>query len=143
MAHLLERRVSRREFTAASISALFVGMAVTMIDCGSAGNGAGMAPSPVPTAGGPAPAGDKTGSISDNHGHSAVVTSVQLLAGGGVALNIQGSANHNHTVELSSSQVPQVAAGAKVSQSSSRTTAEIDTGYGPSPVTHDHTVVFN
>jgi hypothetical protein len=145
MAHLLARTVTRREFTAASISALFVGMAVTLIDCSGGSSSYGTAPSPVTASGDPvpAPSGSKAGAISDNHGHIATVTSAQLTAGGGVALSIQGSANHDHSLALSASQVAQVAAGVRVSESSSRTTASLDTGYGSSLVTHDHTVVFN
>ena len=146
MATLLERNVTRREFTAASITALFVGMAVTMIDCGGGGGGSmPTAPSPIPAAGGtsPIPSGNKTGIISENHGHEAVVTSAQLVAGGGVALGIQGAANHNHSLTLSSDQVAQVAAGTKVSAISSVTTADIDTGYGSAPLTHSHAVAFN
>ena len=149
MENLLHRSVTRREFTASSISALFVVMAVTMIGCGgSGGASAGTAPSPVPASAGstpaPAPVGDNSGVIADNHGHVAVITSAQLTAGGGVALSIQGTAGHTHTVTLLADQVTQVAKAAKVSVASTVTTAMIDDGYyGTTPFTHSHAVVFN
>jgi hypothetical protein len=120
-------------------------MAVTLIDCGGGGAGSvPTAPSPVPAAGpSPTPTADKTGAISENHGHEAVVTSAQLLAGGGVALGIQGSANHNHSVALSAAQLAQVVAGTKINAISSVTTADIDTGYGSAPLTHSHAIAFN
>ena len=147
MANLLERGVSRRQFTAASISALFVGMAVTLIDCGGSGAASTTvtAPTPVPTSGGTTPSsgGDVTGVISDNHGHSAVVTSAQHLAGGDVVLSIQGTADHTHTVTLTAAQVTQIAAKTTVTVPSSITTAYTDSGYGATPFTHSHVVVFN
>jgi hypothetical protein len=146
MENLLQRTVSRREFTAASLSALFVGMAVTLIDCGGGGASSSLvtAPTPIPTASGPstptpAVSGDKSGAISDNHGHEAVVTSAQLTAAGAVALSIRGSADHDHAVTLSAAQIGQVAGGTRVTAVSA-TGASTDI-YGVSA--HTHSVVFN
>jgi len=152
--NLLDRPMSRREFSAATISALFVGMAVTLIDCGKSGGAyasAGTAPTPVPSGTTPAPApvggtaaptGDAAGVVSDNHGHAAVVTSAQLTAAGAVALNIKGSADHNHVVTLSAAQVSQVAGGAKVTTVSA-VTSDADPYYGTIYGEHTHVVVFN
>jgi hypothetical protein len=71
------------------------------------------------------------GTISANHGHSAVVTGAQLSAGNGVTLNIQGSAGHPHTVQLSSGEVQQIADGQRVSKVSS------------TDQSHSHQVSFN
>jgi hypothetical protein len=134
--------VTRREFTAASVNALFVGMAVTLTGCGG-GGGYSTGPSSTPAAGGsptPTAAGDKTGSISGNHGHVAVIRAAQLQAGGAVTLDIQGTADHTHRVELSGEQVAAVAAGTRVSKASS--SANMSDGYGSSEQ-HDHTVTFN
>jgi len=43
---------------------------------------------------------DISGTISANHGHIAIVTGGQIVAGVGVTLNIQGTATHNHTVAV-------------------------------------------
>ena len=129
MSHLLDRR----EFTARGIRALFAGVVITVSDaCGGGGSSNPTAPSGGGSGGGGgAGSGDVNGSISANHGHTAVVTRTQLNAGGGVTLNITGQADHPHTVNLSSAQVSQIAAGQRVSVVSSENVA------------HDHTVVFN
>jgi hypothetical protein len=120
--------LSRREFTAASVMALLAGVTVT-ISASGCGSGYSTAPSPNPT---PTPAaGDKSGVVSDNHGHIAVVTAAQITAAGAVSLDIRGNADHTHTVVLSAGEVQQIGAGAKVAKSSSNT------------LSHDHTVTFN
>ena len=69
--------------------------------------------------------------MSANHGHVATVTSAALQAGGAVSLNIRGSADHDHTVDLTTTEVGQVAGGTRVTKTSSS-----DAG-------HVHTVTFN
>ncbi len=128
MAHRIAgESLTRREFNAASVSALFVGMTVWMSGCGSDSASSPASPTPTPTAGG----GDKSGSISANHGHVATVTSAVLQAGGSVTLNIRGSADHNHTVDLSAAEVGQVAGSTRVSKESSNDSS------------HTHMVTFN
>jgi hypothetical protein len=133
---------TRREFTAASISALFVGMGVTLTGCGGgSGNNYGAAPSAAPAPAGAAVAsGDKIGQVSGNHGHSAVITAAQLRAGGVVELQIQGTADHSHGLKLSADQVRQVAGGTRVSQNTDAAQTAAEYGiYGE----HSHTVIFN
>jgi hypothetical protein len=142
----VKRELTRREFTAASINALFVGMGVTLVACGGGGGG-GYVTGPSATSG-PTPAssptattsGDKTGAISGNHGHVAVVLAAQLQSGGKVSLDIRGTADHTHSLDLTADQVRQVAASARVSV----TTSAFGMGgdYGSSG-DHDHTVTFN
>jgi outer membrane biosynthesis protein TonB len=85
-------------------------------------------PQPSPT---PTPLTDKTGTISANHGHRAVITGAQLTAGNAVNLDIQGTAAHPHSVQLSASEVQAIADNQRVSKASST-----DSG-------HNHTVTFN
>lgn len=120
-------KLGRREFTAAGILALLSGVTVTIWGCGGSSS---------PTTPSPAPSGDKTGSISNNHGHSAVITSVQLTAGNAVTLHIRGSASHDHTVDLSAGEIMSVANNQRLSKPSS-TDASTDFGF------HSHTVTFN
>jgi hypothetical protein len=120
------RVLGRREFNAAAIMALLSGVAITVSGCGG-GMSSPTQPSPA-TGGG---SGDKTGAISANHGHSAVVTSVQLTAAGAVRLDIRGSANHAHIVDLSAADIGAIAGGQRVSRDSS---TDDD---------HRHTVTFN
>jgi hypothetical protein len=120
---------SRREFTAASVMALLAGVTITISGCGG-GSSSPSSPSPTPSPT-PAPSGDKTGVVSANHGHVAVVTAAQITAAGSVLLDIRGMADHTHSVELSATQVQQIGAGATVAQISSNN------------LSHDHTVTFN
>ncbi|MGH9258250.1 MAG: hypothetical protein ACRD3C_27125 [Vicinamibacterales bacterium] len=83
--------ISRREFTLQSALALLAGVAITVEGCGS--KSTPTAPSPV--------VNDLTGSVSANHGHTATVTAAQITAANAISLNIQGSAAHPHTVEVS------------------------------------------
>lgn len=132
----LTREVSRRDFNAASLTALFVGMSVWVGACGKSGSDASpVAPTSTTTSGtsgtGTSTVSDKAGTISSNHGHAATVTGVQLQAGGAVTLHIQGTAGHDHTVNLSASEVGQIAGG-------TRATMESSTDSG-----HSHSVTFN
>jgi hypothetical protein len=122
---------TRREFSLEAILAILSGVAITITGCGGGDYGSSPSQPPATT---PPPAtggGDKTGVISANHGHSAVVTAAQLSAGGGVNLDIQGMATHSHNVSLSADQVASIAANQRVSVSSSTNDS------------HDHQVTFN
>lgn len=142
-ARTIGQPLSRRDFNAASINALFVGMTVWMSGCGGSG---GSSASPAAPTSSPAPAatggGDKVATISANHGHAATVTSAALQAGGAVTLNIRGAADHDHTVALSQDQVRQIAAGTRVSTTSGEGGGSSD-GYGGTTGGHSHTVTFN
>ena len=119
-------RIGRREFSEKALLALLSGVAVTVSACGGGGDSA--SPS-APSA--PNPPGDESGTISGNHGHVAEISAAQLATGAAVTLQIRGSANHPHSVDLSGGEVQSVAAGQRVSKSSSN-----DDG-------HTHTVTFN
>jgi hypothetical protein len=125
--------LTRREFTVASALAALSGVAITITACGGGSSSSPASPSgpsaPPPTTGGGS--GDKVASISANHGHSAVVTAVQLTAAGALSLDIRGQADHPHTVALSADEVRAIAANQRVPKSSTT-----DDG-------HSHTVTFN
>ena len=120
--------ISRREFTLAAAMAVLSGVAISVTGCGGSDSGSPASPSP---AGSSSAASDKTGAISANHGHTAVIASAQLGASGGITLNIQGSAGHPHTVALSGAELSAIAGNQRVAKESSN-----DTG-------HTHTVTFN
>jgi uncharacterized membrane protein len=125
------KMLDRREFTLAAAMAVLSGVAITV--AASCGGGSSSPASPTsPTSSTPTPSGgDKSGSISANHGHSAVITSAQLTAAGGIALGIQGTASHPHTVTLAASDISAIAGNQRVSKESSNDSA------------HSHTVTFN
>jgi len=110
--------------------ALFAGVAITVTACGDSndGNTGGTPTAPSGTGG--------TGSVSANHGHVATVSSVDLNAGNSVTLNIGGSADHPHTVQLTGGEVVQIRDGQRVSKQSS---TDPSAAFG----THLHTVTFN
>ena len=122
-----DERLSRRDFTATGLMALFGGRVITVAACGSdTSSGSPTAPSGT----------DRIGSISANHSHTAVLTAARLGAGGAVVLDIRGGANHPHTVELSADQVAQVRDGQRLAETS---TAHFGAGFG----SHSHLVTFN
>jgi len=122
----LEIRTDRREFTVAAMLAMLGGVSITISACGKAGSSP-LAPSTPST---PEPVADRTGTISNNHGHVAVITGAQLTAASTLALSIQGTASHNHMLELSSEEIGQIRAG--------QTFTKESTGTG-----HKHMVTFN
>jgi hypothetical protein len=110
--------LDRREFTVRSLLVMLGGVAITISGCES------------PTQ--PTYA-DKTGNVASNHGHTVLITSAQLGAGGAVTLEIQGTSTHPHTVALTAAEVAAIRDGRQVSKDST-----------PSPSgSHSHTVTFN
>lgn len=129
----LEDFVSRREFTKKSALALLSGVAITIVGCSS---DTPTSPTPPPVAPPPAPpattpSSDVSGQVSANHGHTAVITGAALTAGGLLSLDITGTADHPHTVELSDADLTQIQNGQRVSKTSSNNSS------------HSHTVTFN
>lgn len=125
-----EMGVSRRQFSVASALALLSGVAITVSGCGSSSSPSSPstpAPTPTPSAGN----ADKVGSISGNHGHSAVITGAQITAAGDLTLDIRGTSTHPHTVQLTSAEIVAIGGGQTRSKESSS-----DSG-------HSHTVTFN
>jgi spore coat protein U-like protein len=120
------KMLDRREFTLAAAMAVLSGVAITV--AASCGGGSSSPASPTSPA---ASGGDKSGSISANHGHVSTITSAQIAAAGGITLAIQGTSSHPHTVTLAASEVSAIAGNQRVSKESSN-----DSG-------HSHTVTFN
>lgn len=115
--------VDRREFTRLSLLAMLSGVAITISGCGGGNSGPAAPTTPTTT--------DKTGTISANHGHIAVIRSAELTAAGQLALGIQGSADHPHTVDLTAAEVVSIRDGRQVAKVSSNQQF------------HTHTVTFN
>jgi hypothetical protein len=114
--------MTRRKFIGTAAAALLVGVSIQIFGCG-ADEDSGTNPNQTP---------NNTGTVSNNHGHEAVITGAQLDAAGAVTLHIAGSAGHDHTVALTSNQVAMIKAGSQVLQESA------DGGAG-----HTHFVAFN
>jgi hypothetical protein len=125
----LDMRADRREFlTLAAALAVLGGVSITISACGGSGGASPAAPStPAPT---PTPVADKNGVIANNHGHVALITGAQMTAASSIVLHIQGTASHDHTVELSSDDVGQIRDGRTVARMSTATS-------------HSHMVTFN
>lgn len=134
------RELKRRQFTQEASLAFLAGVVVTVADCGGGGGGGGGSGDDgygPPTGGSPTttlaplPSGSKSGQIAANHGHTAVITAAQLSAGGALSLSIEGTAGHNHVVDLPAQAVVEVKDGRKVEKMSTSADA------------HTHMVTFN
>jgi hypothetical protein len=99
--------MDRREFTVGGALALLGGAVISISGCAS------------PTES--TPVTDVAASIEKNHGHAATITAAQLLAGGGVQLDIRGSAGHTHSIDLTATEVVSIRNGGVVVKESSRT----------------------
>lgn len=119
--------IDRREFSAAAVMALLSGVAIMVTSCG----GGGSNPAAPSSGTNPPASGDRVGSISANHGHSAILRAAQITAADAVTLDIRGTADHTHSVGLSADEVRAVGNGQRVSKNSSVDDA------------HNHTVTFN
>jgi len=128
---------SRREFTLASALAVLSGVTITITGCGGGYGGTSSDPYGPST---PAPTpmmGDKSGVISANHNHEAIITAARLTGGSAIGLDIRGTADHTHTVDLSAAEIAAIAANQQVSKGS--TSSNTGGTYGD----HAHTVTFN
>ncbi len=125
------RLIDRREFTVEAALAALTGVVITISGCGGGGSGysspSAPSSSPTPTAS----TDDAVGAISDNHGHTAMVTGVQLAAGNSVQVDIRGNADHTHTVTLSAEALRAIKARTAVVTDSTNATG------------HFHSVTFN
>ena len=122
--------IGRRDFALKSVLAVLAGTTITVTGCGSDDSPT------APTNGSDPGGGSATGAISANHSHAAQITGAQLTAGDAISLEIQGSATHPHTVELTMNDVQQIVAGNRVSTESSFSDSS---AFG----NHRHTVSFN
>jgi hypothetical protein len=117
--------LTRREFTLEAALALLAGCVITISDaCGSS-----TSPTPV------TPPADITGVISANHNHVAVITGAQITAGNVVALNIQGTAAHSHTLSITQADLTTLKNRQSVTRDS---TTDNSNTFG----LHSHTVTF-
>jgi len=114
--------LTRREFTIESALAILTAVTVTITGCGDDDD------SPTTT---PSPSGNRIGTISDNHGHVAVVTGAQIAAANLIVVDIQGVATHPHSIELLTGQLRQIGMNARVTVESTSTEG------------HRHMVTFN
>ena len=112
--------MNRREFSLDATRALLGGAALAITGCGGSS----------PTAPSSMPLTDAVGMVSDNHGHTAVITAAQLNTGGDLEVTIQGTSSHPHSVFLSAGEVQTVRNGGRIQKQSSGSR-------------HTHTVTFN
>ena len=124
--------LTRREFTRESVLALLSGVVITVTGCGS--DSSSPTSSTPPAGGGGGNADGVSGAVSDNHDHVAFVSSAQINAGNNVEVDIEGSADHGHTINLTGAELTQIGNGQRVVK-----TSTISQVQG----THSHNVTFN
>jgi len=124
----------RRTFTLEATLAILGGVTISISGCREMGDPASpdpaptSTPAPEPT---PAPLTDKTGVFLANHGHTAVIAAAQLTFAGAIRLDIRGTANHPHILELSAAEIAAIANNQQVGRESSEEKG------------HTHYVTFN
>lgn len=69
----------------------------------------------------PTGAGCTANTISSNHGHTLTILAADLNSAVDMTYNIQGAADHNHTVTFTAAQLAQLKAGQAVTVNSSTT----------------------
>jgi hypothetical protein len=119
--HRQSASLTRREFTLEAAIAILAGCVITISDTACGGSNP---TAPIPTE------PDLNGSVSANHGHVAVITSIQIMAGNAVALDIRGTATHTHTLSISQGDLTSLRNRQTVTSNSTT-----DSG-------HSHTVTF-
>jgi len=124
-----DHRIDRRAFNVAWAYALLGGAAITIAGCG--GSDSPTTPTNNNTTPPPAAATDKEGTVSNNHGHRALITAAQLTAGGALEINIESTGTHGHMLTLDPSDILNIRNGQRVSKTTSSTNS------------HTHTVTFN
>jgi hypothetical protein len=126
-----DKVLTRREFTRESVLALLSGVVITVTGC----SGGDYSTSPTqPSGGGGNNNGGRNGAISANHGHVAFVSDAQITGGNNVRLDITGSADHGHTIDLTGGELMQIGNGTRVVKTS--TVSQVQG-------THSHNVTFN
>ncbi len=115
-----EHLLTRREFNLETVLAILAAATITITGCGD----------DEPT-GPTAQPGDRVGVVSANHGHTAIITAVQLNGNQTVTIDMRAQATHNHTLTLTVAELTAIAANTRVEKISST-----DDG-------HNHTVTFS
>ena len=113
--------IGRRDFTLQAALALLAGVVITIDGCGGSSSNP-MAPATV--------VNDVHGTISANHGHVATITGAQITAANAVSLDIQGTATHAHTVEITQADLRSLQSRQAVTKDSTNNSS------------HQHTVTF-
>ena len=110
-------RMTRKKFCSSVASATVL---LLIQACGGGGSGySGSTPtsSPPPTSGG----GSCSDTIAANHGHVLSVAAADLDSATDMSYDIQGTADHTHTVVLTVAQLRTLKTGASVNTTSSTT----------------------
>jgi len=125
---------SRRRLLFASAGAGAV--AVVVSACGGGGGYSPPPPSSVPPPP-PPPAGTcGATAIADNHGHMLTIPQADTMSMVSMTYNIQGIADHNHTITLTPTQLAQIGTKSQVIVVST-------VGSSPSFPAHTHQVTVN
>ncbi len=117
--------LTRREFSLEAALAILAGCVITVSDIACGDSTPPTTPTPPPGS-----SSDVNGSVSANHGHVATITGAQITAGSAIALNIQGTATHPHTVMVSQADLTSLK-----NRQAATLPSSTDSG-------HSHTVTF-
>ena len=110
--------LTRRQFTLESALALLSTVAITVSGCEDTPT--------TPTT----PPATVSGNISANHGHTAVIDGARISAGTAFSMDIQGTAPHQHTIEVTQADLMALLNRQTVNKTST------------TDASHSHTVTF-
>lgn len=108
-------KMTRKQFLETALTALGAVLALGSTACSSNSNNAGK------SGGGDCSKSDALVTIDNNHGHVLKVSSADVKAAVGKTYHIQGTATHDHTVQLGTPDFQQLAQGQTVYVISSET----------------------
>ena len=114
-----DRRMRAGRIVLACVCAAGLGVA----GCGDDDNGSPTSPSPTSQG--------ATAIISNNHGHIAALTGAEVAAGRALTIDIRGSADHSHMLELTNDEVVRLQARQRVDKNAIANNS------------HTHRVTFN
>jgi hypothetical protein len=113
----------RRMRAGRMVLAFVLAAGLSAAGCGDDDNGSPTSPSPTSQG--------ATAVISNNHGHVAVVTGADVSAGRAITIDIRGSADHSHMLDLTNDDVVRLQARQRVDKDASTNNS------------HTHRVTFN
>jgi hypothetical protein len=105
------------------VLAFLLAAGIGVAGCGDDDNGSPTSPSPSSQG--------ATATISNNHGHVAALTGAQVSAGRAITLDIRGTADHSHTLDLTNDDVVRLQTRQRVDKDATANNS------------HTHRVTFN
>jgi hypothetical protein len=112
-----------RKYAGRTVLAVALCSMVALAGCGDDDDSSPTGPTGVNT--------DVSGVIANNHGHAALITAAQIADGRAITIDIRGTADHNHLLDLTNDDIVRLRQRQRVERDASANN------------THTHRVTFN